>query len=212
MSWVKKLNKQTAKAIAYAQDALTFLFLDHEDKSKIKGIYLFGSSVRGELEKESDIDLFIDCKKIDEGRIQKTAEQAIRRFHQSKDNEKWKNLGFEHPLSIQAGDLDTWSLKSSIISEGITLYSNKPSSLPVERKILITFTLPKNKKKYLKFIRMLFGRKEEGYKDKGILDASGGTRIGSNVIILPLGMHKKITEEMNKEKIEYSLREICEFG
>ena len=64
MRWVKRLNKQTAKAIAYAQDALTFLFLDNEEKGKIKGIYLFGSAVRGELEKESDIDLFIDCKNL----------------------------------------------------------------------------------------------------------------------------------------------------
>ncbi|MEK6960942.1 MAG: nucleotidyltransferase domain-containing protein [Nanoarchaeota archaeon] len=208
---MKRLNKQTAKAIAYAQDALTFLFLDNEEKGKIKGIYLFGSAVRGELEKESDIDLFIDCKKSDESSIQKAAERAIARFHQSKDYEKWKNFGFEHPISVQVGDLYTWSLKSSILSEGITLYSISPSTLPAERKILITFTLPKNKKKYLQFTRTLFGRKEEGYKDKGMIEVSGGIRIGSNVIIIPSGSQKKIIDKMNNEKIEYSLKEICEF-
>lgn len=209
---MKRLNNQTARSIAYAQDALTFLFLDNEHKEQIKGVYLFGSAVRGELEKESDIDIFIDCKPQHEESLQKEAERAIMRFHQSKDYEKWKNLSFEHPISVQAGDLDTWGLKSSILSEGITLYSNKPFSLPAERKILIVFTLPKNKKKYLKLTRMLFGRKEEGYKDKGIVKSNGGIKIGSNVIIIPSGSQKKIIELMNKEKIEYSLKEICDLG
>ena len=63
---MKKLKSETSSAISYCYDMLSFVFLNKEIAEKTKAIYLFGSSVRGELTKDSDIDLFFDCDRQDE--------------------------------------------------------------------------------------------------------------------------------------------------
>ena len=205
---MKKLHKQTRLAIAFAQDALTFLFIDETIAKDIKNVFLFGSAVRAELTKESDIDLFIDCNASEEKRIINTANAAIKRFYLSKDYEKWKHLDFSYPLSIQAGDFNTWQLKKSILAEGIVLYGKTPQLENTQRKVLITFDLPKNKSKYLQFTRKMFGRKEKGYKDKGLLETVKATKISSKTIIVPKEYQSKIIIFLNKEKINYSFKEI----
>lgn len=208
---MKRLNKQTLRAIAYAQNALSFIFLDSSVNDYIKAIYLYGSAVRSELSEESDIDIFIDCDSGKEKILEGIAKAALSRFYKSKDFEKWRLYKFNYPISIQAGDFIAWQLKASIMAEGILLYSKKSETLPAERKVLITYELPRNKRKYLHFIRSLFGRKEKGYKDKGLLGEVNGQKISSNTIIIPKENQQKIIEFMHKEKISYSIKEICLF-
>lgn len=211
MKWVRRLNKQTLMAIAYVQNALSFIFLDSGINDYVKAVYLYGSAVRNELSEESDIDLFIDCNAEKEKIIEGIAKAALSRFYKSKDFEKWRLYKFSHLISIQAGEFAAWQLKTSIMAEGILLYSKKPEILPMERKVLVTYELPKDKKKYLHFTRALFGRKEKGYKDKGILGEINGQKIGSNTIIIPKENQQKIIDFMNNGKIDYSIKEICVF-
>lgn len=208
---MKKLNKQTLQAIAYAQNAISFIFLNPEAGKAINGIYLFGSAVRGELTNESDIDIFIDCDIKKEELIEKLSKVGILNFYRSKDFEKWKVLKFNYPLSVKVGDINTWHLKSSIMSEGILLYSKKISIVPLERMILFVYTLPKIKKKYLHFIRLLYGRKEKGYKGEGFLREVNGKRIGTNTFIVPKENQQIVMKFMQKENIDYSMKEICVF-
>ncbi len=208
---MKRLHKQTRLAIAYVQDALTFLFIDEAIPMKIKNIFLFGSAVRAELTKESDIDIFIDCNASEEKIMINTANAAIKRFYLSKDHEKWKHLNFSYPLTVQAGEFNTWQLKKSILAEGIVLYGKTTQLENTERKILITFNLPKNKSKYLQFTRKMFGRKDQGYKDKGLLEKIKATKISSNTIIVPKEYQSKIIIFLNREKINYTFKEISLF-
>ena len=208
---MKKLNKQTLMAIAYAQNSLSFVFLDSSINDFIKGVYLYGSAVRGELSEDSDIDIFIDCDEEKEKIIENIAKSALSRFYKSKDFDKWKLFKFNYNISFQAGNLMAWQLKTSIMAEGILLYSKKSEILPAERKVLFTYELPKKKRQYLHFIRSLFGRKEKGYKDNGLLGEVNGKKISTNVIIIPKESQQKISEFMQKEKIDYSMKEICEF-
>ena len=143
---MRTLIKQCAQAIAYAQNALSFLFLDVRISSFIRAVYLYGSAVRGELTKESDIDIFVDCSPTHETEVQKHTTAAFVRFSQSHDHEKWKQMGFSYPLSVQAGEISQWELKSSIMAEGILLYSNKAEATNAERHVLFVMKLPKNKK------------------------------------------------------------------
>ena len=198
-------------AIAYAQNALSFVFLDSGINDYITAVYLYGSAVRNELSEESDIDIFIDCKAGKEKILEGITKAAISRFYKSKDFDKWKLFKFNYNISFQTGDLITWQLKTSIIAEGILLYSKKSEIFPAERKVIFTYDLPKNKREYLHFIRNLFGRKEEEYKDLGLLGDVSGQKISSNVIIIPKENQQKITEFMQKEKINYSMKEICVF-
>ena len=209
---MRRLNKQTLTAIAYAQNALSFVFLDSSINNLIKRTYLYGSAVRSELSEDSDVDIFIDCDAEKEETVERIAKAALSRFYKSKDFEKWKLYKFNYPISIQAGNFMEWRLKTSVMAEGILLYSKNPEVLPAERKVLFVYNLPKNKKKYLHFTRKLFGRKEKGYKDKGLLGEVDGQKIGANVIVAQKESQQKITEFMHKEKINYSIKEICVFG
>lgn len=210
-SSVRKLNKQTLASIAYVQDALSFIFIDSSINDLIRGIYLYGSAVRGELAEESDIDIFIDCEADKEDFVERIANVAISKFYKSKDFDKWKLFRFDYNISVQAGDLITWQLKTSIMAEGILLYSKKSELLPAERKVLFICKLPKKKKQYLHFIRILFGRKEKGYNDLGLLGEINGKKISSNVLIVPKENQQKMAEFLQKEKVDYSMREICIF-
>lgn len=215
MVWT--LNKQTAKAIAYAQNALSFVFLDATITNKCNAVYMFGSAARGEMEKESDIDLFFDYESFfpDTIRNEKmiaeklsAIEAALSRFSRSNDFQKWKQFGFTPPFSINLGKLEEWELKTSVLADGILLYSKEPLISVTKRHVLITYALPQKKAKYLSFVRMLFGRKEEGYKDTGIAGASQAKRIASTVLLVPKEHVEPILAFLQKEKIEYSFMEV----
>jgi len=188
------------------QNALSFVFLDSNINALIKNIYLFGSASRGDLTKESDIDIFVDCDKED--LVEKITKTAILKFYKSKDYDKWKQLDFSYPIAVQAGNLMKWHLKTSIQAEGILLFSKESKLISGERKVIFNFNLPKDKKKYLYLIRSLFGRKEKGYKEHGLLLDVNGEKLSSNLIIIPKENQQRIIEFLNKEKINYNMKEI----
>lgn len=203
------MNNQTLRAISYVQNALSFLFLERTIHSTITAIYLHGSAVRGELSKTSDIDLFIDCAPGKEKFIEGVTKAAFSRFFISKDYEKWKRFDFCYPLSVNAGQLQTWELKTSIMAEGFLLYAKKVAFTGGEKYALFTFVLPKDKKKYLQLIRSLYGRKERGYKEHGLLVNMQGIKVSTNVILVPHEHLQTLIPFFTKSKIEYSLKEIC---
>ncbi len=205
---MKKLPKQLLQTIAYAQNLLSFLFLD-ANSAHIDHIYLFGSGARGELTAESDIDLFIDTSLQKVDILEKSARAAYSRFSQSLDYQKWKKLGVSYPFSIQVGKAKEWELYSSLLADGIVLYSKHLDAGEGERHLLCIFTLPHKKNQYLRIIRTLFGRREPGYRDQGILGKIGGKKLGSNVILIPTREKQAILSFLDKEKIEYLLQEIC---
>ncbi len=191
------------------QNAISFIFLDPNIDSHINSIHLFGSAVRGDLTKDSDIDLFIDCK--NEREVENIVKSALSRFYRSKDYEKWQLLKFTYPISVQVGNIKEWQLKTSIYSEGLLLYSKKIEFESAERKVLFIFQLPKDKKKYLHLIRFLYGRKERGYKEHGLIKDVNGSKLSSNILIIPKENQLKLIEFLNKEKVDYTMKEICTF-
>ena len=155
--------------------------------------------------------MFIDCSPKQEKEIENAARAASSRFYVSKDYEKWKQFKFTYPLSIHAGTLANWQLKTSVASEGILLYSKSMSITSSLRMVLFILTLPLNKKKYLRFVRRMHGRKEKGYKEHGLLKEVGGKKLSGNVIIVPKENQHKVMSYLLKEKVDYSFKEISVF-
>ena len=207
---MKKLSKPLLQTIAYAQNLLSFLFLDTQASTFIDHIYLYGSGARGELMAESDVDLFVDTAPEKVKLLERSAKSAYSRFSQSLDHQKWEKLGINYPFSIQVGKAKDWELYSSLLVEGVVLYSKQvDTSFEGKRFLLCTLVLPTIKAKYLLVIRTLFGRKEPGYRDTGLLGKIGGKKLGSNIILIPPQEKQKIFSFLDKEKIEYSFKEIC---
>ncbi|MBI4140202.1 hypothetical protein HY485_00025, partial [Candidatus Woesearchaeota archaeon] len=161
-----------------------------------------------ELTKESDIDLFFDCNKKNEEFLKRIVDSAILNFESSKDYDKWKLLHFTYPFSVQVGIINEWQLKSSIASEGILLYTNKPAIITGERSVLFVMHHPKKKKDYIRIRRLLFGRDEEFYKGKGAVQQANGKKLSNNVFIVPQAQQKDIMDILSKEKIDFSMTEI----
>ena len=200
------MSEQTRKAVSYAFDFLTFLFLENNAAKRILSAYIFGSAVRGELDKGSDVDIFINCNKIDEDFVLKAAESAKRKFASSKDFDKWRGLGFSYPISIKAGPLAEWELRHSIASEGFVLFSKTPQH-GGERVVIYSFDLPKDKKSYLKIRRKLFGRAEKNYMSEGIVTKHGGKQLASDVFIVPKMSQGMFIKFMHANKIKFTMTE-----
>lgn len=201
-------SEQIKKSISYAFNFLIFLFLEPGVNDKIISVYLFGSAVRNELDKESDIDIFINCEKADEDLIAKAAKIAEKKFVKSQDFDKWHGFKFTYPISIKTGPLHEWQLKTSIESEGVELYSRNIQQQNTERLVMFSFDLPKSKKNYLKIKRELFGRIEKHYKSEGIVSKAGGKQLASNIFIVPKATQSKFIKVMHGKKINFSMTEI----
>ncbi|HIG97273.1 MAG TPA: nucleotidyltransferase domain-containing protein [Candidatus Aenigmarchaeota archaeon] len=201
------MNDQARKAASYALNFLTFLFLEKSVEDKIISAYLFGSGARGELDKESDIDVFLDCGGSDEKPILKASESAKRKFVMSKDFDKWKLFSFTYPISVKVGQMKDWELKNSIESEGIELFSKSVQTQKTEKIVLFSFTLPKNKKLYLKIRRLLFGRIEANYKSEGLVTKNGGKQLASTVFMVPKSSQTYFIQLLHSRKINFNMIE-----
>lgn len=202
------MNETLRKSISYSLNFLSFVFLETGVQKKILSAYLFGSAVREELDKESDIDIFINCEKEDETFLIKSCESARKKFIESKDFDKWKRLEFNYPISLKAGPISEWQLKTSIESEGIELYSKSITSQDIERLVLFSIDLPQNKKAYLKIKRELFGRTEKDFKSEGLVSKSKGKQLASGIFIIPKLEQTKFIDVLNSNKIKFSMMEI----
>jgi hypothetical protein len=205
---VKKLQTQTVKALSYCFDLLTFVFNDKDAGNKIKAIYLFGSAVRGELHKDSDIDLFVECALENEEKVKKLMNSGIVKFQSSNDFKKWRNFHFTFPFTVHQGRLAKWDLKLSIASEGLLLYSQSIILDGVRRMVLFTITYSKRKKEYIKARRLLFGRDEEQFEHKGLVHKLNGKKISTHVFMIPKEEQTRMISLLSQEKIDFFMKEV----
>ncbi|MBI2138353.1 nucleotidyltransferase domain-containing protein [Candidatus Woesearchaeota archaeon] len=201
--------KEKRMAIAYAQNFLSFVFLNPLAAGRIRGVFLFGSAARGELEKGSDIDLFFDIAEGEDKELERSVKSTLSRFYGSGDHEKWRLLKFSFPFSVQIGNLEKWELEKSITSEGISLYSRNPASRAPERKVLFIIKLPRQKKGYLSLTRHLFGRTEKEYAGRSFLAGIKGERLSSTIILVPKENQNPMVGFLNKRKVDYTLKEVA---
>lgn len=92
------------------------------ERGLVRRILLFGSAARGELQADSDIDLFIDTEHA--ARIGPRIRALTARFEASvKVQRYWRLLGVAVPLSVHVAELDSWSsLHPALLKDGLVLY------------------------------------------------------------------------------------------
>lgn len=195
--------------IAYSNAFVSFI-LKPLEKFEIREIILFGSVARGEFDKNSDIDIFIDIQnEKDSEKINGAISIQLKKFYKSKIREVWLNKGITNEIKVKVGDLDKWKLKRSIISDGITLFG-KYKGLPkrVEQYYIFVIKPIPNITKRNKVIRELFGRKENNYHKKGLIEQFNGKRLSPVSFIVPVKSSNEIFSIFKKEKIDYRFYEI----
>lgn len=195
-----KLNE----VIAYTMDFCSYLF-DKEPAlmDNIKTIILFGSGARGELEKDSDIDLFFETKERDEDLEEKIEALKEDFYTSSKYKNYWELIyGSDYPLSIKTGDIKSWSsLYPALILEGKVIYGNFSSgNYEGQRKILFSWENVKGKNR-INLHRNLFGYNYNDKKYPGLMEKYNGYRLSKGSILVPIEAREDFREVFKKFKI-----------
>ncbi len=198
------------EVVAYAQSFVSFLLKSEIEEADIKEIILFGSVARGEFDKKSDIDIFIDiADEKNANKIQKIVGKKAGLFCKSKAAEVWLQKGIKNEISCKVGVLKKWKLERSIISDGITLYG-KYKQLPKELKqhCFFSFEPISDITKRNRVVRELFGRKEKGFESEGLIKKINGKTISARGFIVPAQCSGDIIKLFGREKISYKLYDI----
>lgn len=198
------LNRQDL--ISYAMDFSSYLIRNTE---KIDKIILHGSISRGDFDKNSDIDIFIDSSN-------KNAEREIKKiednFYKTDIYKKWKLKGEVNEISLIIGRLDNeeWKdLKRAIISTGILLYGKYNSNIQnMNNYVLFVFENIKPESKRVFIHRKLFGFKTGKKKYSGLIEEIKGIKIGKNSILVNSEHAKKIKDLLKSKKITPKIYDI----
>ena len=102
------------KLIGYVMDFASFLIQNLKSIDGINSIILFGSVARGDENKDSDIDIFIDT--LDKGNLEKEIKKLKEKFLNSVIYKNyWKLLGIENEINVIIGEINKWKLKDSML-------------------------------------------------------------------------------------------------
>ena len=189
--------QQRNELVAYALDFVSYLI---EKADKIDRIILHGSVSRGDFDEESDIDLFIDCDK----KFEKKINEIIEDYYNTEKFKKWKLKGIENSFSCIIGKLDSneWKeLKRSIMNTGIILYGKyKAEAEKINQYTLFSFENIKPDKKRIAIFRKLFGFKVKGKRYPGFADEVKAVRIGKGCLLVQIENTKKLSDYFKNKK------------
>lgn len=204
---------EQSRLIAYAEDFVSFLLFNlGKDCQKIKRILLFGSVARGEADKQSDVDIFIDTTH-DTKKIEKKVMKIVESFYDSlKFKKYWKLLGIENDIKCVVGNLDKWKkLKRSIILNGVTLFGKYFDVPEPERHLTILSWGPiKPNSKRVLFNKRLFGYKHSGKFYKGLIQKHDGEKL-DNSICIPTSHFNEFLKLFRKMNIKVKFMDVYEY-
>lgn len=196
------------KFVSYAQDFASFLIEKFgADAGKINQIILFGSVVRGEATKKSDVDLFVNCDE----RLEKKINSIKEKFYKSVRFEKyWKLLNVENEINCSVGNLDDWSdLQKSIIADGIVLFGKYKGKAKTENYYLFVIGSGEDRNRSLSVWRKLYGYAQKvgkkRYSSEGLIKECGGKKLARGVFIIPSASAKKVASFLRKSKFRFEM-------
>jgi predicted nucleotidyltransferase len=195
------------KLVSYSSYFVYFLLNELETYSNIKGIILFGSVARGDANKDSDVDIFIDVNKKTKN-FEKITKKIISDFYKSRQALLFKNKGIDNKINLIIGKLNEWKdLETSIESTGIILYGKYVSSGVRGRKYALIFwdKIGKNRGA---FLNKIYGFKVGKKEYKGLVEILGGKRTGKSSVMIPIEHREEILKLLKKYKVNAKIMEI----
>lgn len=174
---------------------------------EVKSVILFGSVARNNFDDESDIDIFVECDKKDEKKIN----DLLELYKKTEEYEKFKLEGVKNEISVKSGSLEEWKdLKRSIISGGIVLYGSyhgTPDKLNHKLLFLLNFEGISRTTK-IKVWRNLYGYKQKVGKKVYINKGKIEKKIGRGAFLVPIQDSQEVISYLNGNKIKYSLFDV----
>ena len=197
------------RLIAYAMDFASFL-MERLEPVKVNSIILFGSVARGDYDKISDVDIFVD---IEEKSLSNNfLQNIIEDFYKSIKFEKyWKLLGITNPISCKAGILDEWELKRSILAHGIVLYGPYKGKTGTHY-VLFLIEVEGPRKEQVRVWRKLYGyrqkTKQKTYISPGIVQENGGQKLSPASFLVPGINVQSVVDFLINNQVKYRMMDI----
>ncbi|MFA4886707.1 MAG: nucleotidyltransferase domain-containing protein [Candidatus Nanoarchaeia archaeon] len=194
------------KLISFAYDFVSYL-LQHLEKPQIKRIILFGSVVREEADKNSDIDLFIETNLP----LQESVNKVVDNFYAStKYKNYWKLLNVKNQLKPLVGKLEDFpDLKRSMISNSLLLYSPFQELLKGKNYSIFTVSFTGPFKKKMSLWRKLYGynqlQNKKEYHHPGLIETYGGRKLAKGIFLIPIEHSNAVMKELRLLKIKYQV-------
>lgn len=199
--------------VSYAMDFVSFLAQNLKEKGmqNIRAIILFGSAARGQAEKESDIDIFVDSS---DEKLGKEIKKLTDKFYDSaKFKNYWSLFGIDNEINVIVGKLDKWKLKDSMLGSSIVLYQKySPKLEEGKNKIILSWGNIKPNSKRVMLNKKIFGYNYYGKKYLGLLEKHGGIKLGSNVIMIDSENIKLFLEAFHNFKIAVKIARVFEYS
>ncbi len=203
-----------SELIGYAYDFVSYLTSkSFWDKANIRQIILYGSVARGDAEKSSDIDMFVDTSEPKEA-LEKQIHNAEDLFYKSDRIKKWKLKGISNELSIIIGDLSgkAWDdLRDTISIYGITMWARFQAAPSGERQRSIIFSWSgegATKQSQVNLCRRLYGYTVVGKHYQGALDKLGGKKLANGAVLVSAEYSNKIRKILRDLKMKYKAKEV----
>lgn len=192
---------------SYASYFASYLLFNLKNKENVLSIILFGSAAKGELDKSSDVDIFIEVKKKSKT-FENQLSKIINNFYNSREALIFKIKGVENKINVIAGKLKEWKdLKKSIESTGIILYGNYISSEIRGKKHVLFFWNHVGKNRGA-FLNKLYGFISKGKQYKGLIENLGGKKTGKSSFIIPVEHREEFVKLMKYYDVDVKIIEI----
>jgi len=169
----------------YASYFVSYLLNNLEDISSIDKIILFGSVARDNVQRDSDIDIFIEIKKKSKT-FENRIESILDDFYKSRESLIFKAKGVNNRINLIIGKLNEWrDLKKSIESTGIVLYGRYSYGGSGKRKYAVIFwdKIGINRGA---FLNKIYGFKTGKKEYSGFLQRVEGKKLGKSSIMIPI--------------------------
>ncbi len=184
---------------SYASYFSAYLVNNLVNEKEIKKIILFGSVSRGNAEKDSDVDIFIELNKKTK-KIEDEIKQILEKFYKSREVLLFKARGIDNKINLKIGKIKEWKdLERSIASDGIVLYGKYESkNLPSDVKHCIIIFWDKIGKNRGAFLNKLYGFNVKDKNYEGLISKFSGRKLGKSCIMIPI-QHKEDVFRLVKE-------------
>ena len=193
----------------YANYFVAYLFNNLKNADNIKRIVLYGSAAKGETNKDSDIDLFIEINRKNE-KFSKEIYKIEKNFYESREATLFKSKGVNNKFDIKIGFLKEWKLLyRSIASTGIILYGHyEAEELPSGVKHFILIFWDKIEINRGAFLNKVYGFKIGNKRYSGMLEKFDGKRTGKSCIMLPIENKDDIFRLLREHKVNAKTIEV----
>lgn len=192
--------------ISYALDFTSYLIGQLEGISQV---ILFGSVARGDFDRQSDVDLFIDTPNP---RLEEEVLNLAETFHQIQKAKNWKLKGINNRFSCLVGELDSreWKdLKRGMANNALILYGKyKAAADKIHQYTLLSFRNIKPEGKRVALHRQLFGFKQGKKKYLGLAAKFHSVRLGTGTILAPVEYALEFKKLFKKKKIPVELYDV----